>query len=175
MRRRPCWTSPAPDAPGTEDVRLLTLPDDPVPAVDAVASIGHVISYLPDAAAIDRAFVALATALRPGGVFAVDICDLEYGEARRDDRSDGRVGEDWAIVTKFSRPLPDRFVRDIAVFVRDAAGGWHRDDERHDNVLVDTTAIPALLRAHGVDATVEDAFGREALPEGLKVIRGVRR
>ena len=126
-------------APGTEEVRLLRLPDDPIPPADAIVSIGHAISYLPDAAAIDRAFVALAAALRPGGVLAVDICDLEYGEARRDTGSFGRATEDWAIVTEYSLSSPDRFVRQMAIFVRDG-GTWRRDDERHDNVLVDTAA-----------------------------------
>jgi SAM-dependent methyltransferase len=46
------------------DVRRLALPDDPLPSADAIVSVGHVISYLPDAAAIDRALVAMAGALR---------------------------------------------------------------------------------------------------------------
>ncbi len=64
-------------------MRRLTLPDDPLPAADAIVSVGHVISYLPDAAAVDRALVAMAAALRPGGVLAIDICDLEFGRVRR--------------------------------------------------------------------------------------------
>ena len=64
------------------DVRRLTLPDDPLPAADAIVSVGHVISYLPDAAAVDRALVAMAGVLRPGGVLAIDICDLEFGRVR---------------------------------------------------------------------------------------------
>ena len=58
---------------GEADVRQLALPDDPLPAVDAVVSVGHVISYLPDAAAVDRALVRMAEALRSGGVLAVDV------------------------------------------------------------------------------------------------------
>ena len=38
------------------DLRLLALPDDPLPAADAIVSVGHVISYLPDAAAIEAGF-----------------------------------------------------------------------------------------------------------------------
>src|SRR5208282_6092710 len=64
------------------DLRRLTLPDDPLPAADAVVSVGHVISYLPDGAAVDRALVAMADTLRPGGVLAIDICDLEFGRLR---------------------------------------------------------------------------------------------
>src|SRR5690554_6119654 len=50
------------------DVRRITLPDDPLPPADAVVSTGHALNYLSDAAAVERALVAIARALRPGGV-----------------------------------------------------------------------------------------------------------
>ena len=37
--------------PDAEAVELLTLPDDPIPPCDAIVSVGHVLSYLPTAAA----------------------------------------------------------------------------------------------------------------------------
>jgi SAM-dependent methyltransferase len=160
--------------PDAVDVRPLVLPDDPVPEADAVVSIGHVLSYLPDAPAVDRALVAAARALRPGGVLALDLCDLEWGERRRNAPRDGRRGDDWAIVSEFSVPSPDRFVRDMTTFVRNDDGTWRRDDEHHENVLIDTAAVPALLAGHGVDAEVRAAFGDETLPEGLRVIVGGR-
>jgi len=49
-----------------EETRRLTLPDDPIPSADAIVSIGHVLSYLPDEEALDRALVAAAEALKPG-------------------------------------------------------------------------------------------------------------
>ena len=66
------------------------------------------------------------------------------------------------------------FVRDMTTFVLNEDGSWHRDNEHHENVLVDTTRIPALLRAHGVVARVGTAFGAETLPEGLRVVIGHR-
>jgi SAM-dependent methyltransferase len=54
------------------DIRPLVLPDDPLPPADAVVSVGHPLSYLPDEHAIDRALTAIARALRPGGIFAID-------------------------------------------------------------------------------------------------------
>jgi SAM-dependent methyltransferase len=160
-----------------EDIRRLTLPDDPIPAADAIVSVGHALSYLPDAAAIDRALVRIAQALRPAGVLAVDLCDLEWAAARSDDssRSLGWVGEDWAIVTQFSVPAPDRYVRQMATFVRNEDGTWRRDDERHDNVMVDTRRVPALLAEHGIDASVRSSFGAEELPVGLRAVTGRRR
>jgi len=156
------------------DVRQLALPGDPLPAADAIVSVGHVISYLPDAAAVNRALVAMAGALRPGGVLAIDVCDLEWGRIREGAQNFGRAGPDWAVITEFSTPAPDRFVRDITTFVPDGAGAWRRGHERHENVLVDTSLIPALLGSHGVAARVGSSFGTEELPPGLRTVTGVR-
>ena len=159
---------------GEADLRRLALPDDPLPAADAIVSVGHVISYLPDAAAVDRALVAMAGALRPGGVLAIDVCDLEWGRVREGADNYGRVGPDWAIITEYSAPAPEVFVRNITTFVPDGAGAWRRGRERHENVLVDTSLIPALLAAHGVTARVRSSFGAEELPPGLRTVTGVR-
>jgi SAM-dependent methyltransferase len=163
------------EVPGADEVRLLVLPDDPLPAADAVVSVGHVLSYLPGETAIDRALTAVADALRPGGVVALDLCDLRWGEARRAAPPYARVEDEWAIVTRFDLPSPDRFVRHITTFVRAGAGpGWRRDDERHSNVLLDTSEMPARLARLGVEATVAPAFGDEELPEGLVAVVGRR-
>jgi SAM-dependent methyltransferase len=159
-------------AAGAEDVRVLVLPDDPLPAADAVVSVGHVVSYLDDRAAVERALVAIAEAVRPGGLFAIDICDLEWGAVRQGAPGGGKIGDDWAVAVEFSSPSPDRFVRNIAAFLRNPDGSWRRDDERHDNVLLDTSRIPALLQDHGVEVTVGDTFGGETLPAGLRTVIG---
>jgi SAM-dependent methyltransferase len=161
-------------ASGAEEIRELVLPDDPVPAADAIVSVGHVLSYLPDAPAIERALAAIAGALRPGGVLAIDLCDLEWAESRRDQQSRGWVGDDWAIVTRFSVPSPDRYVREMATFIRNDDGSWRRDDERHDNVMIDTSRVPAMLEQHGVQAAVGSSFGTERLPVGLRTVIGHR-
>jgi len=155
-----------------EEVRQLTLPGDRMPEADAIVAVGHPLNYLPDAAAFDRALVAIAGALRSGGLLAFDVCDLEWGEARRDVPALGRAADDWAIITEFSLPAPDRFVRDITTFVQGSDGSWRRDREHHENVLIDTAQIPALLRQHGIEASVGSAFGTETLPPGLRVITG---
>jgi SAM-dependent methyltransferase len=161
-------------ADGAEAIRRLLLPDDPLPDCDAIVSVGHVLNYLPDEASIERALAAIATALRPRGVLAIDLCDLHWGAARRNDPSQGRVGDDWAIVTRFSVPRPNLFVREITTFLREDDGTWRRDDERHENVLVDTARAPALLAGHGLEARVSPSFGDEELPEGLVAILGRR-
>jgi SAM-dependent methyltransferase len=153
-------------------LRRLTLPEDPLPAADAVVSVGHVTSYLPSAAAVDQALVAMTGALRPGGVLAIDILDLAFGQIDPGRESSGRVAQDWAVITQYSRPTPDRFIREATTFVADGSGGWRRDHERHENVLVDTSRIPPLLSEHGVDAVVGSAFGEAELPPGMVAVTG---
>jgi SAM-dependent methyltransferase len=162
-------------APGAIEHRVVVLPDDPIPEADAIVSIGHVLSYLPTADALDRALVAAAGALRPEGLLAIDLCDFDWARLRPQSISQGRVGDDWAIVSIQSSPTPDRYVREMTTFVRNDDGTWRRDDERHDNVLIDTSRVPALLAEHGVDAHVATAFGGEALPPGLMTIIGTKR
>jgi SAM-dependent methyltransferase len=157
------------------DVRRLSLPDDPLPPADAIVSVGHVLSYLPDASAVERALLAAAGALRPGGVLAIDLLDLAWGQARRDAPDTARVTDDWALFTRYSLPEPDRYVRELTTFVRGDDGCWRRDDERHDNVLFDTSTLPALLAGHGLDVTVATGFGTEQLPTGLIALIGHRR
>ncbi|HEV3282394.1 MAG TPA: class I SAM-dependent methyltransferase [Acidimicrobiales bacterium] len=160
--------------PDGTDLRLLTLPFDDVPVADAVVGVGHALNYLADESAVEQALRSMARAIRPGGILAVDICDLEWGSARTAMDSSGRVGDDWAIVTRYASPRPERYVRDLTTFLRNEDGTWRRDDERHDNVLIDTGRLPALLAAEGVDAEVRSSFGTEQLPIGLRALVGNR-
>jgi SAM-dependent methyltransferase len=163
-------------APGAEEIRALVLPDDPIPAVDAIVGVGHALNYLPTLADIQHALGALADGLLPGGLLALDLCDLEWGTVRAGAMGQGRAGEDWAIVTRFSQPSPDRFDRDLTTFVRQPDGSYRRDDEHHANILLDTSAVPALLREHDVTATIGRSFDDEehALPIGLMSVIGHR-
>jgi SAM-dependent methyltransferase len=161
--------------PGAEDLHLLKLPGDPLPECDAVVSVGHVLSYLPNEGALEAALVAAATALRPSGVFAIDLLDLRYGDdLAGGDALRGRVGDDWAVVVKLYRPNERLYVREITTFLRNEDGSWRRDDERHENVLVETTRLPAFLATYGLDIGVAESFGGEELPPGLVAIVGKR-
>jgi SAM-dependent methyltransferase len=155
-----------------QEIRQLTLPDDPLPQADAIVAIGHPLNYLPDEEAIDRALTAMAEALRPGGVLAFDICDLDWGRARHNTPVFAEAAEDWAIITKFSMPAADRFVRDITTFLPNPDGSWRRSRELHETVLVDAALIPALLRAHGVESQLKASFGTESNPPGLVAVIG---
>ena len=86
----------------------------------------------------------------------------------------GWVADDWALITQFSLPTAERFVRQMTVFNRNDDGSWHRDDERHENVLIDTSAIPEVLARNGIEAVVGNSFGGEELPPGLRTVIGTR-
>jgi SAM-dependent methyltransferase len=160
-------------APGAEEITRLTLPDDPVPPADAIVGVGHALNYLGSLEEINASLRSLARALAPGGVLAIDLCDLDWGRSHTDGDL-GRVGNDWAIITRFSLPSADRYVREMTTFVREDDGTWRRDDERHDNILVDTSAIPALLAAEGLEVDIGTSFGSEKVTDGLRTVIGRR-
>jgi SAM-dependent methyltransferase len=162
------------NVPDADEHRLLAIPDDSLPACDAVVSVGHVLSYLPDEDAIRAALAAAATALRPDGVLAIDLLDLRYGDDLDGAETRSRVGEDWAVAIKLSRPEERLYVREITAFIRNEDGSWRRDDERHENVLVDTERLPAFLAIQGIEARVATSFGEEELPQGLVAVIGTR-
>lgn len=49
-------------------------------------------------------------------MIAFDVCDLQWGRARQGAAPFAKSEPDWAIITEFSTPSPDRFIRDITVF-----------------------------------------------------------
>ena len=163
--------------PGAEAVRRLTLPDDPLPAADAVVSVGHVLSYLPDIPSVARALRAIAAAVRPGGVLAVDLLDRAYRAARAGKQPVAAFGAGWAVFVAFTSPDPGTYVRDIITFVRNADGTYQRDDERQVNVLVDAAEVAGRLASAGLeDVEVARGFDRQQeMEEGLVAITGVRR
>jgi hypothetical protein len=90
-----------------------------------------------------------------------------------DDDVHAKVEDEWAIVTRYSRPEPHRFDRCITVFRR-VGSSWRRSDERHRNVTFDADDALRVLREHGIDAQCRAAFGDESLPDGLVVLVGIR-
>ena len=119
----------------------------PCPRRTRIVGVGHPISYLPSLGAIHDALAAMAGSLRPGGVLAFDVCDLAYGARSVDGLASrgwlgGRLGADHGVLGSCAGPVraPDGDLHPATT-----TGTWRRDDERHDNVLVDVATIPALL------------------------------
>lgn len=159
-------------APGAIELRRLTLPNDPIPPADAIVGTGHALNYLDGESQVEDALVAIAASLRPRGIMALDLCDLEWGAARVNESAKVWRTDDWALMTETSVPEPNRYVRVMTTFVRQDDGMWRRDDERHDNVLIDTANVPDLLARHGVNAAIARSFGGEQLPTGLVAVVG---
>jgi SAM-dependent methyltransferase len=144
-----------------------------LPAADAVVSTGHVLNYLDSREDLALALAELAASLPSGGLLAIDLMTECFAEMRDLRHPHANVQDDWTIVTRFSRPGPHRFDREITVFRR-VDGLWRRSDEHHSNVTFEVDAALEILRDNGVDARCEAAFGDETLPEGLVVIAGVK-
>jgi SAM-dependent methyltransferase len=160
------------DAHGAAKIERLTLPGDPIPAADAIVGVGHALNYLDEESEVEAALVAIAASLRPGGIMAIDLCDLEWGAVRVNQPPKVWRTDDWVLITEFSIPEPSRYVREMTTFVRQENGGWRRDDERHDNVLFDTSKVPELLARQEVEVSVSSSFGDEQLPPGLVALIG---
>jgi ubiquinone/menaquinone biosynthesis C-methylase UbiE len=159
------------------DFRIMRLPAPSahaLPRADAVVSTGHVLNYLDTLDDIAHALGDLARALEPGGILAIDLMTEAFAQRPEAQAVHARVAEDWTIVTRFSRPGPGRFDREITVFRR-VGEHWRRSDEHHRNLTFDARKALAILRDHGIEAEQRCAFGEETLPEGLIVLTGTRR
>jgi SAM-dependent methyltransferase len=166
---------------GAADFEVVRLPtgrppgsEAGLPEADAVVSTGHVLNYLDTRDELLQALGELARAVRPGGVLAIDLMTERYAQRPELGPVHAKVQDDWVIVTRFSRPEPHRFDRDITVFRRED-GNWRRSDEHHRNVTCDLDEALRVLRDHGIDAQARSAFGAEQLPDGLAVLAGPRR
>jgi SAM-dependent methyltransferase len=171
----PAMIALAREAAPQGEFRVVRLPSNgaALPRANAVVSTGHVLNYLDSRADIARALGDLARAVLPGGLLAIDLMTERFCEARDLRHPHAQVHDDWAIVTRFSRPQPFRYDRHITAFRR-VDGAWQRSDEWHRNVTFEPDAALDVLRQHGIDAGVRDAFGDEALPVGLVVVAGTR-
>ncbi|HUN93818.1 MAG TPA: class I SAM-dependent methyltransferase [Burkholderiaceae bacterium] len=145
-----------------------------LPRANAVVSTGHVLNYLDDHEATRRALGEIARAVQPGGVIAIDLMTERFCEARDIAQVHARVHDDWAIVTRFSRPGPFRYDREITVFRR-IGESWRRSDEVHRNMTFEAEEALQVLHDHGIEADARTAFGEESLPEGLVVLSGLAR
>ncbi len=148
--------------------------DAGLPVADAIVSTGHVLNYLDSREEIAVALAQLARALLPSGVIAIELMTEAYCRARDAVPVHAKVEDDWAIVTRFSRPAPFRYDRDITTFRR-VDGQWRRSDEHHRNVTFEADEAVRILRENGIDAEVRSSFGKESLPAGLAVVAGTRR
>ncbi|TDQ00189.1 methyltransferase family protein [Labedaea rhizosphaerae] len=158
--------------PGAVAHRVIALPDDALPEVDAIVGVGHPLNYFTGAEPVHASLTAIANALRPGGVLAIDLMVRTLGLEAHPPM--GRLGADWALISTMDIPEPGRSVRHLTTFVRTEDGTYRRADEDHEFVHVDGAAALETLRRNGVDATLGQAFGPVGLPEGLASVIGAK-
>ena len=153
------------------------LPDDPIPAADAIVGVGHPLNYLPDESAVDRALVAIARgAAGPAACSQSTCATSSTAKPAADIPNVSRVADDWAIITDSRLPAPNHFVRQMATFLR------------VDDGLVAAGRRAARQRAgrHGAGARrcspatewrrrSVPGFADEELSVGLRVVKGVKR
>ena len=169
-RRPRCWTlarRPHPDAEAIERLDAARRPG---------AGGGRHRRHRPSAqlpadarTRSTRPWSRLARALRPGGSLATDLVRPRVGRrprrrarARRGSATTGRSSR------AFSVPAPDQLRARHDDVRAQPDGSWRRDDEHHDNVMVDTARVPALLAAEGVDGRGASLVRRrEELPVGV--------
>ena len=144
-----------------------------LPSANAVVSTGHVLNYLDSPDAVAEALSEIARALRPGGLLAIDLMTERFCDARHISHPHCRVEDEWAILTRYSRPADYRFDREITVFRR-IDGTWRRTDEHHRNVTYEADTAVQVLAANGITARSQSAFGEEELPDGLVALIGVK-
>jgi len=162
-------------APDAVEHRVLVLPDDPLPEADAIVSTGHALSYLATKEQVEASLVACARALRPGGILALDLEDVSLVDVPLRPHPIGWLADDWALVVEHVSDGPSHLAREHTIFVREADGRYRREFERHDNVLVDVSAVAGrVLGSEGLVVEVSDSFGDEANMTGLKVVTAVR-
>ena len=163
-------------APAAIKHRLVALPDDPLPAADAIVSTGHALSYLPTVDALTAALVVCARALRPGGVLALDLEDLSTVPSQMARPPAITQGDGGLLVLERASDGPHHFARVMTFFVEEDDGRYRRGFERHDNVLIDAAAVvPPLLEGVGLaDVAVRRSFGHETNMVGLAVITATR-
>jgi SAM-dependent methyltransferase len=163
-------------APAAIDHLLVALPGDPLPEADAVVSTGHALSYLDSTERLETALRACASAVRPGGLLALDLEDVSLLDAPSSWVRRGFLGDDWALVTDHASDGPNHYARLMTVFVQEPSGLYRKEFERHDNVLIDVAgAVGPLLVAEGLDVDIGVSFGSETNMAGLMVVKATRK
>jgi SAM-dependent methyltransferase len=133
----------------------------PLPPCDAVTSIGECLNYLFDrnpATQLDRLFVRVHAALRPGGIFAFDVLEpgqMPVGHVRKSHRT----ADDWTVLVEVEED-PDQSVltRRITNFRR-IGKLYRRSEEVHRLRLYQGRDLAESLRRAGFRVRLRRGYG----------------
>lgn len=144
-----------------------SLLDAPLPACDAVTSLGECVNFWFDPQnspeALARLFARVHAALRPGGMFAFDVA--EPGRAGRAwPRVANRAGDDWAVLVLANEDPEERLLTRRITSFRRVGKLYRRSEEVHRLRLYKATDLAEGLRRAGFRARVLSGYGAYRLP-----------
>jgi SAM-dependent methyltransferase len=147
--------------------RVGSFVDAELPPCDAVTALGEVLNYLFDERASERVlgdlFARVHAALRPGGVFLLDLA----GPGRGRDRG-WTAGAGWAVLHETEEDERTRVLTRRITTFREAGGAYRRGEEEHRQRLYAPTAVAELLRAAGFRVRVRRGYGDRRLAPNVR-------
>lgn|SRR5262245_61008830 len=135
----------------------------PVPRCDAVTALGEVFGYAGSAPRprLPSLFRRVAKALRPGGLFVLDVL-VRGGRAPMRYRT-WTASEEWAVLVDVDEDIRrGRVQRDITTFRQDG-GCFRRHRERHLLYVMDADSLRTQLRTAGFSVRTSRHYGPCAL------------
>ena len=134
----------------------------PLPACDAVTSLGECLNYLFDRsntkARLARLFSRIHRALRPGGVFLFDVAGPGRvgGEA---ERMSHREGKDWAVLLRAEEDSRRNILSRHLTTFRRVGRHYRRSNEVHRLRLYRPAELAAMLRNAGFRVRMLRGYG----------------
>ncbi|SPF39775.1 Methyltransferase family protein [Candidatus Sulfopaludibacter sp. SbA4] len=144
----------------------------PIPASDAVTSIGECLNYLP-AGPPERLFKRVFHALRPGGVFVFDVAGPSRIPANGP-RKSWNAGRDWAVLVETEGDRNRTTLTRRIVSFRRIGNRYRRSEEVHRLRLYHPEALLESLRQIGFHAERLKSYGRFPLSEGITGVMAVK-
>jgi SAM-dependent methyltransferase len=141
--------------------------EERLPECRAVLAVGEVLAYTERD--LDPVFRGVYRALRPGGMFVLDL----PGPGRVP--HDGPVrnwweGEDWAILIETEENARRRLLTRRMITFRRAGRGWRRGEETHRQRLHPPSETGARLRRLGFRVRVRRGYAGERFAPGHYVV-----
>lgn len=122
-----------------------------LPPVRAVTAVGEVLSYLPDAAALQTMIEAVAAALPAGGLFLFDFVDADPAAPMQ--YQSWTDGAGWTVLADVSENVEEGWLeRRIVTFRRlpdDVR--YRRREERHRVMIYARATVEEMLATAGFD------------------------
>jgi len=145
-------------APGAR-FRHASFVDEPLPTCVGVLAVGEVLSYT--TRGLEPVFRRVYRALRPGGLFVLDMAGPGRGPART-----WAEGPDWAVLVDAEEDPRRRLLTRRMTTFRRIGGGWRRGRETHQQRLHPSAEIAKHLRRVGFRVRIRRGYRGERFAAG---------